>query len=181
MSDRPAITPQMKVGQLLDAYPELEDVLIGIAPEFARLRNPVLRQTVARVTSLQQAAQVGGVGLGDLIARLRAAAGCGDAPDGEPAADAGGTAAGAGAAARPGWVDRVAVVGRDDARADIDAGEHPLPRVMAAVGRLEPGQAHLLVTPFVPAPLLDKVRGLGLVVWTEQAGPREFRNLIARP
>jgi len=81
MSDRPAITPQMKVGQLLDAYPELEDVLIGIAPEFARLRNPVLRQTVARVTSLQQAAQVGGVGLGDLIARLRAAAGCGDAPD----------------------------------------------------------------------------------------------------
>ncbi|MBM4129477.1 DUF1858 domain-containing protein [bacterium] len=181
MSDRPAITPQMKVGQLLDAYPELEETLIAIAPEFARLRNPVLRATVARVTSLQQAAQVGGVGLGELIARLRTAAGCGDGPAGDIAAEADGSGAGDTAAARPDWVDRVAVVGRDDARADIDAGEHPLPRVMAAVAKLEPGQAHLLVTPFVPAPLLDKVRGLGLLVWTEQAGPREFRSLIARP
>lgn len=81
---------------------------------------------------------------------------------------------------RPDWVDRVAVVSRDDARADIDAGEHPLPRVMAAVGALKAGQAHVLVTPFVPAPLLDKARGLGLQVWTEQAGAREFRSLIAR-
>lgn len=171
MNERPAITPQMKVGQLLDAYPELEDTLIAIAPEFARLRNPVLRKTVARVTSLQQAAQVGGVGLGELITRLRAAAG--DTTD-FAADDA------PGAGDRPDWVDRVTVVSRDDARADIAAGQHPLPRVLAAAGALQAGQAHLLVTPFLPAPLLDKARGLGLCVWTEQAGPEEFRNLIAR-
>ena len=82
---------------------------------------------------------------------------------------------------RPDWVDRVAVVGRDDARDDIAAGRHPLPRVLAAAGGLQPGQAILLVTPFVPAPLLEKVRALGLEVWTEPAGPGEFRNLIARP
>lgn len=178
MSERPAITPQMKVGQLLDAYPELEDVLIDIAPEFARLRNPVLRKTVARVTSLQQAAQVGGVGLGELVQRLREAAGCADAHVG--AGEEAGSGAGPGGAERPDWVHGVAVVSRDDARADIAAGEHPLPRVMAAVGALQAGQAHLLVTPFLPAPLLDKARALGLQVWTEQAGPQEFRNLIAR-
>lgn len=176
MNERPAITPQMKVGQLLEAYPELEDVLVAIAPEFARLRNPVLRKTVARVTSLQQAAQVGGVDLGELVTRLRAAAGAGEAY----VADAADAADGAAFAGRPDWMDRVAVVSRDDARADIAAGEHPLPRVMGAVGALRPGQAHLLITPFVPAPLLDKARALGLQVWTEQAGPGEFRNLIAR-
>ncbi|MBK8164896.1 MAG: DUF1858 domain-containing protein [bacterium] len=179
MSERPPITPQMKVGQLLDAYPELEDELIAIAPEFARLRNPVLRKTVARVTSLQQAALVGGIGLGEAVARLRAAAG---SDDSAPAPQPEGCApdAAAGPVDRPEWVDRVAVVSRDDARADIDAGQHPLPRVMAAVATLKQGQAHILVTPFVPAPLLDKARGLGLHVWTEQAGAREFRSLIAR-
>lgn len=175
MSDRPAITPQLKVGQLLEAYPELEEVLVDIAPEFARLRNPVLRRTVARVTSLQQAALVGGVGLGELITRLREAAGAGETFVEAPTA-----ANTAGGAERPEWVDRVAIVSRDDARADIAAGQHPLPRVMAAAGALSPGQAHLLVTPFVPAPLLDKVRALGLFVWTEQVGPQEFRNLLAR-
>ncbi|MFH1755446.1 MAG: DUF1858 domain-containing protein, partial [Candidatus Latescibacterota bacterium] len=59
-TNRPSITPDMKVSALLEAYPELEDVLIGIAPAFKKLRNPVLRRTVAKLTSLRQAAQVGG-------------------------------------------------------------------------------------------------------------------------
>ncbi len=54
-ANRPAITPDLKLGDLLDAYPELEDVLIEIAPAFRKLRNPVLRRTVAKLTSLRQA------------------------------------------------------------------------------------------------------------------------------
>jgi hypothetical protein len=81
---------------------------------------------------------------------------------------------------RPEWVDRVAVVTRDDARADIVAGVHPLARVLAAAAELKPGQAYLLVTPFPPAPLLDKARALGLHVWTEAVGTGEVRSLIAR-
>ena len=59
MTDRPLITPETKVGALLDAYPELEAVLIELAPPFRKLKNPVLRRTVARLTSLAQAAKVG--------------------------------------------------------------------------------------------------------------------------
>ena len=58
-ADRIDITPQTKVGELLTAYPELEDLLIEIAPAFKKLRKPVLRRTVAKVTSLAQAARVG--------------------------------------------------------------------------------------------------------------------------
>ena len=34
------ITPSTKVSELLDAYPELEETLIGIAPPFKKLGNP---------------------------------------------------------------------------------------------------------------------------------------------
>ena len=72
---RPPITPEMRVGDLLAAYPELEPVLVAQAPAFANLKNPVLRRTVARVASLAQAARVGGLEVRALVQALRAAAG----------------------------------------------------------------------------------------------------------
>ena len=65
------ITPETKVGELLNNYPQLEDTLITIAPVLKKLKNPVLRRTVAKVTSLRQAAKVGNVPLADMINRLR--------------------------------------------------------------------------------------------------------------
>ena len=58
MSDT-AITPKTKVLELIEAFPQLEDVLIDYVPAFEKLKNPVLRWTVGRITSLQQAAAVG--------------------------------------------------------------------------------------------------------------------------
>jgi len=81
---------------------------------------------------------------------------------------------------RPAWVDRVQVVGTLDARQVIAVGEHPLAQVMAAVATLTAGQAYRLITPFVPAPLLDKARAQGLQVWTQEVGPGEVHNLLAR-
>lgn len=69
------IHPETKVGALLDAYPELEAVLISIAPAFEKLRNPILRRTVAKVATLEQAARIGGVRVRDLVNQLRQAAG----------------------------------------------------------------------------------------------------------
>jgi hypothetical protein len=69
------ITPAVTVYKLLEAYPELEDVLIGIAPPFKKLRNPILRKSVAKVATLKHAASVGGVPLNQLIAELKVAAG----------------------------------------------------------------------------------------------------------
>jgi len=58
--ERPRIplTPATKVADLLESWPELEEVLIAHAPAFRRLKNPVLRRTVARVATLEQAAGV---------------------------------------------------------------------------------------------------------------------------
>lgn len=51
------INLQTKVAELLGAYPQLEEQLLKLSPTFAKLKNPILRRTVAKVTSLQQAAK----------------------------------------------------------------------------------------------------------------------------
>ena len=55
------ITPDSKIGELLEAYPDLESTLLRLSPAFRHLKNPVLRRTVAKVASLRQVAAVGGV------------------------------------------------------------------------------------------------------------------------
>ncbi len=69
------ITPDTKVGPLLENRPELESVLMEISPKYTALKNPVLRRTVAKVATLRQVARVGDVPLADLIRKLREAAG----------------------------------------------------------------------------------------------------------
>ena len=46
------IGPETTVGAMIEAYPELESVLVEMAPAFAKLRNPVVRRTVAKVATL---------------------------------------------------------------------------------------------------------------------------------
>jgi hypothetical protein len=171
--DSPEITPDMKIGALLDAYPELEHVLIEIAPAFKKLRNPVLRRTVAKLTTLRQAAQVGGVPVGEIIRTLRAAAGVAREWNDE-------TPAAPGEAPRPEWIDRTAPVEIFDASEMIESGGHPLPVVMTAVRKLEPGQIYAVVTPFVPAPMIDKVREEGYQAWTDREGPGRFITYFSR-
>ena len=65
------IGPETTVGAMLEAYPELEGVLLEMAPAFAKLRNPVVRRTVAKVANLEQAAKIGGISLQAMILRLR--------------------------------------------------------------------------------------------------------------
>lgn len=169
---KPEITPDLKVGALLEHYPELEGTLIGLSPEFQRLRNPVLRRTVARIATLRQVARVGGLEVGTLVGALRAAAGLDacttDSRDGE-----------ADAAPPAWWREPVRTL---DARPIIEGGGHPLPEVLKALEDLPRGEVFCLVTPFVPEPLLDVVRGRGHQVWTAPRGPDgAIRSYFTRP
>jgi uncharacterized protein DUF1858/uncharacterized protein DUF2249 len=170
------ITPESKIGDLLERWPALEAVLLDLSPHFRALRNPVLRRTIAKVATLRQVSTVSGVPLGTLVERLRAGAGL---PPLTVAAE------GAGAAAeRPSWLaDTVAVARTHDARAAIEAGEHPMPRVMADLAALPAGEVYLLVTPFVPAPLVDLAREKGFesfsVAETEGSVRTYFRRSAA--
>ena len=163
------ITPETKVGALLNNYPVLEDVLIEMAPEFKKLRNPVLKKTIAKVTSLRQVAQIGHVSLTDMIRKLRAKAGIqgGDDFDGELSTDLSG---------KPDWFDESKIVKKLDAREILEAGEHPVTQVVTEVKNLEKGQIYELVTPFLPVPLIDTVKNKGFQAWSHQEKPDVVRS-----
>lgn len=150
------ITPETKVGELLEAYPELEETLVGLAPAFSRLKNPILRKTVARVATLAQAARVGGVEVRTLVGTLRQAAGL----PGEPTA-AGAAAAGEVLEAPPAWHDEAGVAATIDADAILAKGDHPLGAVKGAAAALPKGGELLLLSSFLPAPLVDAMRKKG--------------------
>lgn len=155
----PAITPEMKVAALLSEYPALEDTLYEIAPAFAKLRNPILRRTVAKATSLRQAARVAGIELSTMINRLRQAAG--QAPDMSASSD------GESASSKPEWVVPSEVSRSLDACAMIEAGEHPMGQVMGDLKQLSNGDIYELITPFEPAPLIDLARSKGFETWSD--------------
>lgn len=177
MSD---ITPETKVGTLLEQHPEVEETLISLSPEFRRLRNPILRRTIARVANLRQVARIGDIPLGTLISRLRAAAGMGPDPrtaahDKEhsmshPEPDT--------YAPRPPWAGVPAKT--LDARALIDGGGHPLEQVMRDLATLGDGDVYELVTPFVPAPLIDVARGRGFEGWSAPPEDGAFRTYFRK-
>jgi hypothetical protein len=161
----PAITPDTKVGDLLAAWPHLEEVLIGISPAYKALRNPVLRRTVAKVATLRQVARVGNVPLGKLIDELRAAAGTSGAPL-EAFADEGddGTQ-------RPDWARPERVKRSFDARVLIEEGGHPMPQVMSDLAALGADEVYELVTPFEPAPLVQLARQKGFQASSAREAP----------
>jgi hypothetical protein len=167
-NDRPPITPDISVEALLEAYPDVEQRLIELAPALQKLRTPALRRTVARVTSVRQVAAAAGASLGELVSELRVAAGLE-----QPFEEGGGEQ-------RPGWLAACDAVETLDAREEIESGGHPLPGVMAALDRLPQGQAFAIVTPFVPAPMIEMVQQKGFVSWTEHKGPAHFITYFAR-
>ncbi len=166
-----AITPASKVGELLDRFPHLEQVLISLSPTYQALRNPVLRRTVAKVATLRQVAAVGDVPLGKLVDTLREAVG--QMPLGAEASDAA-------PRTRPAWADTAAVTRSHDARATIAAGGHPMPQVMADLATLGAEDVYALVTPFVPAPLIDLAREKGFESWAEREAPELVRTCFRR-
>lgn len=162
------ITPRTKVADLLSAYPQLEDVLIDLAPALKKLENPVLRETISRVTSIQQAVSEGDVPVDVIVNKLRGLVGEealdnmdeSESNEGNP----------------PSWFDGDNVAKSFDARESIASGGHPVGQVMADLQVFESGKIYELVTPFLPAPLLDKVKDMGYQCWTKQENDSLFWN-----
>jgi hypothetical protein len=153
------ISPKTKVGELLDAYPQLEGILIDLSPAFAKLKNPILRKTVARIATLQQAAAVGGLKTDELVNRLRREAGQNEltgAADGDLYL----------LTAAPGWFDTSKITQHFDATPVINSGASPLQEIMSKANNLQPGEFLEVTTPFVPAPVIDMLRDKGFRVFS---------------
>lgn len=171
MSNIP-ITPQTRVGEFLQAYPELEALLISLSPAFEKLRNPVLRRTIGRVATLQQVAVVGNVPLEIIINKLRQAAGQSNLEE-NMTNEAFNTQA-------PAWFSPQSIIKTLDARPMLAAGEHPLADVLSQTAELGTGQIYELITPFMPMPLIQKVKDRGFEAYTDATNESEVHTYFIK-
>lgn len=156
------ITPETTVDDLLKFYPELEDKLISIAPPFKKLKNPILRKTVAKVATLKQISSVGGVPLNELVNKLRKAAG---QPETDEFYDDENYFS-----AKPDWfsMDKIAVSFNEDKLDNKD--KMTLVVILQAAKNVKKGEIIELITTFLPAPGIDKLKTKGFSVWTVKEG-----------
>ena len=155
------ISPKTKVGELLDYFPGLESVLIGLSPSFEKLRNPILRKTVARVATLQQVAIVGGLNIDEMIRTLRKEAGQIEGEDITETSEYFLSVA-------PDWFDTDKIISCLNATPIINSGGSPLSDILKMTKLLNPGEIFELHTPFVPAPIIDMLKGQGFRVYCIQ-------------
>lgn len=161
------ITPETKIYDLLENYPSLENKLIEIAPVFSKLKNPVLRRTITKVTSLKQAAIVGSVSLNHLVNELRKEVGQFTETFNEKKETE-----------KKSLNHPEKIKETYDATLDIESGGHPLGKVMSDIQKLGTDECYLLITPFLPAPLIQKIEEKGFKVVTENNSDGSHKNYI---
>ena len=153
------ITPQSKILQVIEAYPQLENVLISYVPAFEKLKNPVLRNTVARITTMQQVASIGDVKVGELINMLRNEVGQELIEGGMNTSYN---------FSQPEWFGEELVEREFDAREMLSNGEQPVNQVMADLKSMTARTIYKLTTPFLPAPVIDKATSLEMDHWVKK-------------
>lgn len=168
-NDKPDILPVTKIAQLLGAYPELEDDLISMAPAFKKLRNPVLRKTVAKVATLSQVAKIGGISPEEMINALREKVGL---PSISVDLDVDSITGD-----QPEWFNESKIARKIDGATMLDAGEFPLEKVLSELKDIDAGVICELTAPFLPSPLIEKVIKKGYSCWAKQNENEEKYNV----
>ena len=153
------INLHIKVSDLLDTYPHLESTLLELSPAFSKLRNPILRRTVAKVTTLQQAAKVAGVSPILLLETLRQAAGL-PIDNSNESIDIENEQKD-----KPEWFGEMNITIRFDARPIIESGENPMQEIIGLSKELQNNQIMELTAPFKPVPIMDLLKSTGFEVW----------------
>lgn len=171
MTNKLEITPNTLIGNLLTNYPELEDTLIEIAPVFAKLKNPILRRTIAKVTTLKQASVIGGVSVAEMINRLRKEVNQNEIKiESESKMNI----------EKPSWIKNEKIKFEYDATLDLENGIHPAGKVTKEILQLNDNEIYILITPFIPAPLIKIIEEKGFIVFTEKQSDNIIYNYIKK-
>ena len=149
--------------------------MIEMAPAYKKLSNPILRKTVTKVATLRQVAQIGDVSLSEMINKLRKRVGQEDSFKETEWQSKSQTA--------PTWFDVSKIAKSLDARSMIESGQQPMNLVLEELKGLNPGEIYELITPFMPAPLIDIIRKKGFQVWSQQENSDMIKTycLCAKP
>lgn len=162
-----------RISTVLARDERLLDVLVAASPALAKLRNPILRKTMSKLATVEQAARVAGLDATDLLARLNSAL------EGKPYEPTSGAARKAPSAAEapPSAIldtpeDRIVDL---DVREDLRAGREPFGRILEATHRVQAGEVLRLRAIFEPVPLYAVLGRQGFAHFTERLEEDDWR------
>jgi uncharacterized protein (DUF2249 family) len=169
--DEHIILASWTLHDVLRRYPQLLEALIGLSPDFGKLRNPVLRRVQTRLVTVAQAAAIAGLEPAAVVRRLNAAAG-----QESPAEAVTETPPPPVAPASVADTDAAAAFGAPvavdlDVRPLLARGEEPFRAIMTAARDIPVGQALRLHVGFEPLPLYDMLAKRGFRHRAEPLGP----------
>jgi uncharacterized protein (DUF2249 family) len=164
------IQPGDKVANVLARDKRLIEVFVAASPAFEKLRSAVMRRTMARLVTVEQAARIAGIDAAVLIARLEAAL-HGEEPAVDSARDETSIDT-VPATLRALSADRIIDL---DVRDDLRSGREPFRRILDAARALPDGHVLRLRAIFEPAPLYAILGRLGLAHGVERLAPEDWR------
>jgi uncharacterized protein (DUF2249 family) len=168
-----------KISELLQAYPNMIEVLARYNKHFELLRRPTLRKLMTPLVTIEKAARTAQVDADEMLAEIYRAIGIpfpGGSPGSSPAPQSG-------VASMP---DRLRGLAEDrrvilDVRESVRAGEEPYHRIMKTIAGLRDDQVLQLCNIFEPVPLYDVLAARGFAHWIERRGPEEWWVTFYRP
>jgi TusA-related sulfurtransferase len=167
------ILPSTTVHELLTAYPELEEKLIGIAPPFKKLQNPLLRKSIAKVATIKNISSVGNIPLEELVNKLREEVGQFESNESFEDEKY--------FSSEPSWfsIDKVSNSIVEEEVEDSD--KMTVVTVLREARKLRRGEIIELITTFLPAPGIDIMRSKGYSVWTTKDEGNTIRTYFLKP
>jgi uncharacterized protein (DUF2249 family) len=158
------ISSKTKISKLIESNNDTIEVISSINKHFRKLKNPILRRTLASRVSIEDAAKIGGVPICVMIDRLKE---IGFVTEDDCACD---------------MVSADKMIKRDknkinmkketivelDVRPILEAGTDPFESIMAELKKMDEKHTLLIINKFEPIPLLNILKTKGYNYQTER-------------
>lgn len=179
--EKDLITENDTVYDVLTKYPQLKEVLVEISPKYKRLYNPVLFNTVAKVTKLKKAAEVGNIYIKELLYQLNLAIGKGEEflqyfkeqiPKMQEEFLKKQFGNKIDLKEKPDWFLKSKYFKIFDAR---EIKGEPFAQIIEFAKKIQNGEGFILIQKFVPAPMISYLETLGFKSWTEKESDNKIK------
>jgi uncharacterized protein (DUF2249 family) len=159
-----------RISELIKANKECIEALAAVASPLAKLKNPVLRKLMAPRVTIEEAANMGGCSLQDLVRALR--------PLGFVYLDTDRGNISGTELSKPTWLECLepAAIVHFDVREMLASGQDPLKEIMRQFKQLEAGKALCIVNTFEPVPLVRLLEKDNVKCYTEKPGDKLFHT-----
>ncbi|MCK9258010.1 MAG: DUF1858 domain-containing protein [Sulfurospirillaceae bacterium] len=159
---------EVKIADLLKTYPELEDFLVELNPRFQKLKNPILKRTLAKLATIKQAALLGNMEPIELLNALRQ-------KKNQPLIVEKNEDKSKNQS-KPSWLKKPDKI--FNANEILNENNNPLAVINRALKSMEQEEVLRIDSDFLPSPLIEHMKNSGFEIYYKEKGDGFFETFI---